>query len=324
MSSVQGSPVVSITVVVYNSDRSLRRCLSSVRHLVLQGFAQLIVVDNASPDHSARIVAEEFPEVTLLCSETNRGFAGGCNLAWPRVRGRYWLLLNPDVSVPRGGLEGLVEWMDAHSRLGAASPELVDEAGNPACAGRRFQSLTRTLLEMSRLHLLLPRRRRAELFLGSYWTGDRDHLDVDFVPGTAMIVRREVVKMVGLLSESLPMYGEDTEWCWRIRKAGWRIGVCSALRFRHDEGESAIRTWGETDRRGRMWRGIYASCARMRGSAYCRMLMVANAVAFAIETLHPWRTPEQRAQSRKHLHAHATLLRRRSPGSQGTRTTVVQ
>ncbi len=312
MASVDGWPVVSITVVVYNSDHWLRRCLSSVGHLARDGFAQLIVVDNASPDQSSRMVTDEFPEATLLQSETNRGFAGGCNLAWPLVQGRYWLLLNPDVSVPAGGLEGLVEWMDAHPQLGAASPELVDEAGNPASARRRFQSLSRTLLEMSRLHLLLPRRRRAELFLGSYWKGDRDHLDVDFVPGAAMIVRREAVEAAGLLSESVPMYGEDTEWCWRIRRAGWRIGVCGALRFRHDEGESAIRTWGETERRGRMWYGSYASCAKMRGRAYCRLLMVANALAFAIEAHHPRRTQEERTQSRGHLRVHIALLRGRS------------
>jgi GT2 family glycosyltransferase len=296
-------------VVVYNSDHSLRRCLSSVSHLARGGFAQLIVVDNASPDQSSRMATDEFPEATLLQSETNRGFAGGCNLAWPRVQGRYWLLLNPDVSVPAGGLEGLVEWMDAHPQLGAASPELVDEAGNPACAARRFQSVSRTLLEMSRLHLLLPRRRRAELFLGSYWKGDRDHLDVDFVPGAAMIVRREAVEAAGLLSESLPMYGEDTEWCWRIRRAGWRIGVSGALRFRHDEGQSAIRTWGEMERRRRMWLGMYAACVQMRGSLYCRLLMATNALALFIEAVHPRRTQEDRTRARADLRVHVAMLR---------------
>jgi len=254
----------------------------------------------------------------LLKSESNRGFAGGCNLAWPLVESRYWLLLNPDVVVPARGVEALVEWMDMHPQLGAASPELVDQAGKPACAGQRFQSLSRTFLEMSRLHLLLPRRRRSELFLGSYWMGDRDHLDVDFVPGAAMIVRREAVETAGLLSESLPMYGEDTEWCWRIRRTGWRIGVCSKLRFLHDEGDSAVRTWGEIERRRRMWHGMYASSARMRGQVYCRLLIAANALAFAIEACHPWRTQNQRAQSRRHLSSHMALLWTRSrPGSPG-------
>src|SRR5262245_55852181 len=130
-------PTISITVVAFNSDGGLRRCLSSIRDVVLDGFAELIVVDNASPDQSACIVANEFPEATLVRSEWNRGFAGGCNLAWPIVQGRYWLLLNPDVVPPPGGLEHLVEWMDAHPELGVGSPWLTTRGGMASFVGRR-------------------------------------------------------------------------------------------------------------------------------------------------------------------------------------------
>ena len=271
--------------------------------------AELIVVDNASPDQSARIVAEEFPEARVLRSDFNRGFAGGCNLSWPYASGDYWFLLNPDVVVPPGGLEHLVQWMEQHPEVGAASPGLVDSVGHAASVARRFPSLTGSLLEMLRLHLLMPRARRAEVLLGAYWPSTWDHLNVDWVPGTAMIVRREAVESAGLLSEHELMYGEDTEWCWRIRKAGWRIGVCGALRFQHDGGQSAIRTWGETERRRRMWHGMYAACVQMRGTVYCRLLMATNALALVIEASHPGRGPEERAQSRKHLRVHMVLLR---------------
>lgn len=304
-------PSVSITVVAYNSDHCLRQCFSSVRGSVREGFAELIVVDNASPDQSARIVADEFPEAILVRSESNRGFAGGCNLAWPYVSGQYWLLLNPDVIVPSGGLEGLVQWMEEHPEIGAASPGLVDGTGHAASVARRFPSLAGSLLEMSRLHRLIPRERREEMLLGAYWPSAKDHLNVDWVPGTAMIVRRRAVESTGLLSEREFMYGEDTEWCWRIQKAGWRIGVCGALRFQHEEGQSTIRTFGETERRWRMWHGMYAACIQMRGTAYCRLLMATNALALVIEAYHPGRRREERAQSRKHLRVHMALLRGR-------------
>ena len=312
MSSAE-APTLSITVVAYNSDRCLRRCLSSVRGSVLDGFAELIVVENASPDESARIVAEEFPEATLVRSEVNGGFAGGCNLAWPLVRGRYWLLLNPDVVVTAGGLEQLVEWMDAHPELGAGSPWLATAEGRAEFVGRRGPSLWLAMLEALRLHLLIPRERRADLFLGPYWVARRGHLDVDWVPGAAIIVRREAVEAAGLLSDALPMYGGDTEWCWRIRKAGWQIGVCSEVQFEHREGQSAARTWGELQRDVRMWQGTYAACARMRGAGYCRLLMAANAVAFAIEAHHLRRSPEQRSRARRHMHLHMAFLRGRTP-----------
>jgi len=312
---VTRKPVLSIAVVAYNSDLLLRQCLSSVRGSVLDGFAELIVVDNASPDESARIVAEEFPEATLVRSEVNRGFAGGCNLAWPLARGQYWLLLNPDVVVPAGGLAQLVEWMDAHPELGAGSPWLATAKGQPEFVGRRAPSLSLTILEALRLHLLIPRERRADLLLGPYWVARRGHLDVDWIPGAAMIVRRETVEAAGLLSDSLPMYGEDTEWCWRIRKAGWQIGVCGDVEFEHREGHSALRTWGELQREVRMWEGMYAACAQMRGAGYCRMLMAANALALAIEAHHPRRSPEQRSGARRHMHVHLALLRGRTPAA---------
>jgi len=302
-------PTVSITVVAYNSDHGLRECLSSIRGTVLEGYSELVVVDNASPDQSARIVAEEFPEAALLRSGINRGFAGGCNLAWPLLRGRYWLLLNPDVVVPESGLDRLVDWMDRYPELGVGSPELMDSAGGVISAARRFPSLSGSILEMLRFHLLMSPVRRAELLLGGYWRVGEDHLNVDWVPGTAMIVRREAVETAGLLSEHELMYGEDVEWCWRIRRAGWRIGVCGALRFQHHEGQSAIRTWGETERRWRMWQGMYAACARMRGVAYCRLLMATNALAFAIEAHHPRRATEERSRARNHLRVHAAMLR---------------
>lgn len=310
MNGENKAPAVSITVVVYNSASCVRQCVLSVRNEVLSGFAELFVVDNASPDDSAKIVEADFPEATLIRSSINRKYAGGCNLAWPHTRGRYWLLLNPDCIVPDGGLRDLVQWMDRHPELGAASPELVDHRGRIQSAARRFQSITRTLLEMSRLHLLLPARRRADIFLGSYWKGG-EHLNVDWVPGTALIARREAVEQAGLLCEDVLFYGEDSEWCWRIRKAGWRIGVCGGVRFIHDEGQSTARTWDDRERGRRMLQGTYDAYRRMRGPVYARILMATNALAFAIESRSPNRSASQRTNSRRLFQDHIELLKHR-------------
>lgn len=303
-------PLVSITVVAFNSARCIGDCLLSVRPDVESGFAELLVVDNASPDESAQLVQRQFPEAILIRSEVNRKYAGGCNLAWPQARGRYWLLLNPDCVVPEGGLQELVGWMERHPELGAASPELVDRKGRVQSAGRRFQTISKSLLELSRLHLLLPRRVRSDLFLGSYWKGG-DHLNVDWVPGSALLVRREAVEDAGLLSEDVLFYGEDSEWCWRIGKAGWRIGVCSQVQFEHQEGQSTSRTWTDEERNQRVWLGIYDACRKMRGALYTRALVVVNTIAFAIESCHPGRSEEQQSFVRRALKAHLLLLRGR-------------
>src|SRR5437868_59908 len=104
-----GVPEVSITLVAYNSESCIGEALLSVRDEVQAGYAEAIVVDNASRDSSAEVAVRACPEAYIIRSTENRYFAGGCNLAWPHVRGRYWLLLNPDVTVPGGGLRELVE-----------------------------------------------------------------------------------------------------------------------------------------------------------------------------------------------------------------------
>lgn len=302
-------PQISITTLLYNSADCIRECLQSIQADVQSGFAELLVVDNASPDDSAGIVAQEFPEAKLIRSEMNRGFAGGCNLAWPHAQGRYWLLLNPDVVVPEGGLRKLVKWMDQHPDVGAASPRIVNSDGQPASAANRFPSIPRLLLEVSRLHLILPARQRGLLLLGSYWSGE-DCVDVDWVHGTVLISRREAVTEAGLLSEHFFMYGEDMEWCWRIRRANWKIGLCGGVVVSHSVGTSAKRTWGKAGHRQRVLQASYEACWQIRGSFYSQALLIVNAISLATESYNPRRSKEARSRAREALHDHLDLLRR--------------
>jgi N-acetylglucosaminyl-diphospho-decaprenol L-rhamnosyltransferase len=305
-------PKVSITIVVHNSARWLETCLRSIRSDLASGFAELLVVDNASPDDSMAIVAREWPPARSIDAGGNRGFAGGCNLAWPSVRGRYWLLLNPDVLVPEGGLRHLVEWMDREGEIGAASPELIDEAGRRRSVGQRAPSLGLVFIEMLRLHRLLPAAVRARWLRGAYWRAG-DQRGVDWIPGTALLARREAVEGAGLLSERFFMYGEDIEWCWRIRRAGWRIGVCGSVAFRHLEGGSSDRTWGREGTLARMAAGIVSACRAIRGPRYARAYATAQAAALALESCLPHRSTEERARARGFARAF-----RRAASAQGT------
>lgn len=302
------SPQVSITIVAFNSATCIEEAIGSIRDDVASGFAELIVVDNASPDNSAEVAKRACAEVTIVRAPENRYFAAGCNLAWPHARGRYWLLLNPDVLVPPGGLRQLVEWMDEHPEIGAASPNLSAYGGDPEAPARRFPSVSLSLLEMSRLHLLLSRERRADLFLGSYYPSG-EHLDADWVVGAALIARRQAVQVAGLLSERVAMYGEDSEWCWRIGRAGYRIGLVGGTPWQHQSAGSTSMTWDVDERRIRTVRGIYDSCAIRRGRAYTAMLWVVNVIALMVEAAHPRRSSQHRALSRASLRTHRRLAR---------------
>jgi GT2 family glycosyltransferase len=297
-------PALTVTVVAYNSADVIGRAVGSVCADVQEGFAQLVVVDNASPDDSAEVALRSCADAVLIRSETNRYFAGGCNLSWPHVRGRYWLLLNPDVVVPEGGLRELVAWMDAHPRVGAASPGLAGHDGAWGEPGRRYPSVGRSLLELTRLHHVMGRRGDG---------GSTDATHVEWVIGAALVARRSAVERAGLLAEDLAMYAEDSEWCWRIRGAGYEIAVAAGRPWYHEFATSTAKTWDVPERRLRIWAGIYDSCARRRTRAYAILLWVINVISFGVESLLPYRSAAHRATSRAYVRTHVSLLQGSPP-----------
>ena len=303
-------PKLTIVIVLHNSAGELVDCLRSVGPAIEAGWAELIAVNNASPDRSAEIVRRVLPRARLLTLEENRGFAAGTNVALSKASGSYWLLLNPDVVASTNGLETLVSWMDVHPAIAAASPELCGDDGDCESPGRATPSILRTLFELSRLHRLIPASTRARVLRGPYWLGG-DQYDAGWVPGTAMIVRPEAAQRVGLLREDLFMYGEDIEWCWRLRRAGWRIGVCSAARFVHRGGSSARRSWGEHEHDRRIAAGVDEACRSMYGPAHARALAALTGLALRLDSYGPAREPARRVRARDGARIWAQLARRR-------------
>ncbi len=303
---------VSVTLVLYNSDDHLRECLDALAGDVRSGLAEVVAVDNASPDQSARITAEAAPQARLIRSAANRGFANACNLGWPAVAGRYWLLLNPDVVLDPGVLADLVAWMDRHPDVGAASPWLRDgSTGELSYPGRAFPSLSRTLVEMLRLHRLLPPGLRGDFLQGPYVkAGARTTARPDWVPGAAMMVRRQAVEQVGLLDGSFFLYGEDLEWCWRMRSSGWAIATCPTAVATHHASSSSLRTWPDDEVGRRIAAGVAHACRKVRGTPYARAYAALNVVALSLEAWHPGRAPEARRHAASARRAWWQTLRR--------------
>jgi GT2 family glycosyltransferase len=238
----------------------------------------------------------------------NLGFAGGCNLAWREIGdARYWLLLNPDVVLDDGAVGALVRWMDAHPDVGVASPWLRD-GGEPAYPGRSFPSATIALLEVLRLHRLLPARLRARALRGSYVTSPPGPVP-DWLPGTVLIVRTAAARAVGGLDSAFFLYGEDIEWCWRMRSGGWTVAVCDTGGGTHHASASSRRTWDESAVQQRIAAGTLLACQRIRGRARARAFGTATAIAHAIEARHPRRPADVRLQARVVSRAYKQALR---------------
>ena len=256
----------------------------------------MIAVDNASPDDSSTRLKDGLPGVQVVAAPRNLGFASGVNLAWPRIRGRYWLLLNPDVEASAEGVRVLVNWMDAHPEVAIASPRLDDDSGIATSVARAFPTLRWTVAELLRLHRLTTARTRSERLGGSYWDGEAG--EVDWVPFAAAMIRPEAVNGVGTLSGELFMYGEDMELCWRVRQAEWKVAICGDVTFTHTGGSSAAATWDEKERSGRLVTGIAAALRLMHGRVWTRLYAAIVALDLFLDSIAPRRETRQRRSNR--------------------------
>ena len=288
---------LTVSVVLYNSKGVLPELASSLAEPLAEGFIQVIAVDNASPDGSADAFAKLLPGATLIMNSENRGYAAASNQAWQFVSTPFWLLLNPDVRTDGGSLRALVEWMGERPDVGIASPLLRGVDGREEAVARPLPNLGWRALEMLRLHHLLTAQARSRHLLGHYWLGS-DRID-GWVPGAAMITRRGAVDEVGLMTERSFMYGEDVEWCWRMQRAGWRVGVCRACEFVHVKGASARTTWEQDEVERRETDGELAVVAEVKGPIWMRVYAGIVGLGLLIESIHPRRSEDQRSQTRR-------------------------
>lgn len=225
---------LGIVIVNYNTRDYLKRCLETVYASQGDFSFKVVVVDNASSDGSAEMVKTDFPQAELIASLKNGGFSYGNNLGLQALgfKGvkdvapdapRYALLLNPDTEVPANSLYDMTRYMDAHPEVGAAGPKLMLEDGSLDLACRRsFPTPMVSFYRFSGLSKLFPRHPQFGRYNMTFTDPDTE-IEVDSVVGAYMQVRREAIADAGLLDEAFFMYGEDLDWAFRIKKAGWKI-----------------------------------------------------------------------------------------------------
>jgi GT2 family glycosyltransferase len=252
-------PTIGIIIVSFNTRELLRACLESLRGCSLP--LRVVVVDGASADGSAAMVRAAFPEVCLIEPGRNTGFAAGNNIGLRQVQSSefkvlssvsapnselrtlnskldYILFLNPDTVVHPGAIEALAAFLEAHPRVGAVGPRLLNPDGSTQSAAFRFPTLAMTLLDLFPPGEALPGR-----LYNSWWHGrypqERDGrapFPIDHPLGACILARRAVVEQVGGMDEQFFMYAEEVDWCYRVRRAGWAIWQVPAARVTHVGG----------------------------------------------------------------------------------------
>lgn len=242
-----GSARVSIIIVNWKTPLLLARCLDSIARDSRLGELELIVVDNASGDSSVAMLQRDYPQVRVLANDANLGFSRACNQVIPEAKGQYILLLNPDTVVEPEAISKLADFMDSHPECGAAGPKVVNMDGTLQLACRRaFPTPEAAFYRVTYLSRLFPKHPIFSKYNLS-WANPDEELEVDALSGSCMMVRADVVKQVGLLDEDIFMFGEDIDWCWRIKQAKWKVLYTPSCVVQHVHGAaSRLRPIGTT------------------------------------------------------------------------------
>jgi GT2 family glycosyltransferase len=301
-------PPVTVAVVSWNTRGLLRDCLRSMEPEVRAGRAAVWVVDNASSDGSADMVAAEFPWAELVRSPENLGFGPAVNLVADRTESPWIAIANADTALFPGSLQALLDAGRRHPRAGILAPRLVLAGGETQHSAYRFPRLGFTLAFNLGL-ASLSRRLASEMLLEGHWAGDRERR-VGWAIGAFLLVRRQAFREAGGFDPAQWMYAEDLDLGWRAARAGWETWFEPSAPVRHHGAAATSQLWGD-GRDVRWQRSTYAWMLRRRGAAVTRLYGLINTVGAAaraaVYSLPLGSSPELRAERRRAF-AHWTRL----------------
>jgi len=270
---------------------------------------EIIVVDSASIDGSADMVRAEFPQVRLIASAENLGYAKGNNLGTVIAQGRYLLLLNPDTVVKYAALTTMVNYMDAHREVGALGPQLLWPDGSIQSSRRRFPTLGSLFMESTLIGQWFPHNYYAQRYHLADVSPDQVQ-PVDWVVGAAMLIRRQTWQQVGFIDQRFFMYFEETDWCRRCRQHGWQIHYLPRAQIIHYEGKSSEQ--GIAARTLRFQRSKIYYTHKYFGATWARLLHLFIWLTFAWQWLEEglkWLIGHRREVRAMRLRAYSQVLR---------------
>lgn len=231
---------LSAILVNWNAGSKLLSTLNALyQALATLPESEVILVDNASTDNSARIVAQEFPQLKVICNSTNLGFGAANNVGFAQTQGRYVLLVNPDLRMNAAALEAMLNFMETHPQAGMCGPKVLESDGvtiSPWCARRDPQPWD-VFCEYAFLTRLFPKQRLFARYVMGEWDHASDR-EVESLTGACLLVCSEVIEQTGGFDEQFFMYGEDLDWCRRIRQVGWQVWYVASAKVQHEGAHS--------------------------------------------------------------------------------------
>ncbi len=214
---------ISFIITPWNCKDLLKATIDSVRRSQTKFTYEVIVYDHGSTDGSLEMLETDYQEVKLI-KGGDVGFAAANNEGLKISTGRYVVLLNADTEISEDTIETMVSFMDSRSDIGVATGKLVLAVSgklDPACR-RSFPTPWVSFTRFSGLSKLFPKSATFNRYNMEYLSED-DEYEIDSCSGAFQMSRREVVNKIGLLDDTFYMYGEDIDWCYRAKEAGWKV-----------------------------------------------------------------------------------------------------
>ncbi len=264
---------LSIIIVNWNSIQYLRSCIASIRRFTSVPY-EIIVVDNASPNGDAALLDAMFPEVTVVKSSVNRGFAGANNLGFLHSTGNCILFLNPDTELVGPAIDQMLEQLQQTRDCGIAGCTLLNEdlSVQTSCI-QTFPTIVNQVLDSDWLRSRWPNSRlwgTTPLSLKA-----ESPIKVEAISGAFMLIAREVFEHVGRFSEEYFMYAEDLDLCYKTMQKGYSNYYLGAVHVIHYGGKSSNPKAATRMK----WRAVALFCEKHRGKLYGFAFRLAIALA---------------------------------------------
>jgi hypothetical protein len=249
---------ISLIVVNRNTCELLPDCISSINNTAGNHSFEIMLVDNGSTDDSVGLIGQLFPEVIIIENKTNLGFAKANNAALKRMRGRFAVLLNTDARLKERSIDVLIDFMDKTPEAGICGGQLLNEVGSKQNSIANTPSLLTELGNKSLLRFILPEK----------YPGKENNftqpIEVESIIGACMVVRKEAILDVGLLDEDYFFFYEETDWCLKFRKKGWKVFHHPGAFIFHLQGKTVEKTY--VPARIEYWRSRYIFFRKHRGA----------------------------------------------------------
>ncbi len=228
---------LSVIIVSWNTRELLKKCLKSIFEFTKDIQFEVFVVDNASRDGSAQMVKDEFPEVKLIASDKNLGFAKANNLALKQAAGKHILFMNPDMEIKENVFKKMINFMDLRQEAAVSTCKLIYPDGSIQPNIKRHPTFWSQALILLKLHHLFSFLPPIKKYLAKDFDYSKES-EVEQIMGAFVFARRDFMKKTGGWDEDYFIWWEDVELCKRAAELGEKIIYFPEARVIHHEGKS--------------------------------------------------------------------------------------